>query len=175
MAPGWSSGNLNVICDTEWLPGWHSNRICYSVLSEKEQTKGKTSTFTDNQQITNPTGLIEQSASREKNESWKTQCQLCKRLAGPIISLSWFCSFLKRVSLWMWSLGSSQQPFSCVLGHFWHWHGDNKQTNNVPGDPSASRLLNRGKPVFCNVSQYLHHFWCQSGQITTLMFVATTK
>ena len=39
-----------------------------SVLSGKEQTKGKTSTFTDNQQITNPTGLIDQSASREKNE-----------------------------------------------------------------------------------------------------------
>ena len=50
----------------------------------------------------------------------KTQCQLCKRLAGPFIPLSW-------VSLWTWSLGGSQQQFSCVFGHFGHGH---KQPTN---------------------------------------------
>ena len=44
----------------------------------------------------------------------KTQRQLCKRLAGPIIPLYWSCLVWKRVSLWMWSLGGRQQPFSCV-------------------------------------------------------------
>ena len=48
----------------------------------------------------------------------KTQCQLCKRLAEPFIPLSWSCLVSKRVSLWMWSPGGSQQPFSCVLGPF---------------------------------------------------------
>ena len=65
---------------------------------------------------------------RKKN---KTQCQLCKRLAGPFIPLSWYCLVWKRVSLWMWPRGGSQQPFSCVLGHF--PHGDkqtNERTNN---------------------------------------------
>ena len=36
----------------------------------------------------------------------------------------------------------SQQPFSCVLGHF--WHGDkrtNEKMNKQPGDPRASLLL----------------------------------
>ena len=56
----------------------------------------------------------------------KTQRQLCKRLGEPLIPFSWSCLVWKRVSLWMWSLGGSQQPFSCVLGHF--QHGD-KQTN----------------------------------------------
>ena len=39
-------------------------------------------------------------------------------------------SGLEKVSPWMWPLGGSQQPFSCILGHF--RHGDtqpNKQTN----------------------------------------------
>ena len=35
----------------------------------------------------------------------------------------------KGFQLWMWSLGGSQQPFSCLLGHF--WHGDNRTTNRV--------------------------------------------
>ena len=65
--------------------------------------------------------------------SWqnKTQRQLCKRLAEPFISFSWSCLVWKRVSLWMWSLGGRQQPFSCVLGNF--RHGDKqptKQPNN---------------------------------------------
>ena len=59
----------------------------------------------------------------------KTQRQLCKRLAGPFIPFSWSCLVWKRVLLWIWSLGGSQQPFFCVLGHF--RHGD-KQTNNQP-------------------------------------------
>ena len=68
----------------------------------------------------------------------KTQCQLCKRLAGPIIPLYWSSVVWKRVSPWMWSLWGSQQPFSCLLGHF--RHGDNKPTKQL-GDPSASVLL----------------------------------
>ena len=68
----------------------------------------------------------------------KTQRQLCKRLAGPFIPFSWSCLVWKRVSLWLWSLGGSQQPFSSVLGHF--RHGDD-QMNEQPGDPSASLLL----------------------------------
>ena len=35
--------------------------------------------------------------------------------------------FEKRVLFWIWSLGGSQQPFFCVLGHFRHGH---EQTNN---------------------------------------------
>ena len=61
----------------------------------------------------------------------KTQRQLCKRLAGPLIPFSWSCLVWKRVSLWLWSLRGSQQPFSSVLGHF--RHGDeqtNERTNN---------------------------------------------
>ena len=54
------------------------------------------------------------------------------------IPFSWSCLAWKRVSLWMWSLGGSQQPFSCVLGHF--WHGD-EWTNNQPADPRASLLV----------------------------------
>ena len=72
----------------------------------------------------------------------KTQRQLCKRLAGLFIPFSWSCLVWKRVSLWLWSLGGSQQPFSSVLGHF--RHGDeqtNKRTNEQPGEPSASLLL----------------------------------
>ena len=57
----------------------------------------------------------------------KTQCQLCKRLAGPFIPLSWSCLVWKRILLWLWSIGGRQQPFSCVLGHFRHGH---EQTNN---------------------------------------------
>ena len=52
----------------------------------------------------------------------KTQCRLCKRLAGPIIPVFWSSMVWKRVWPWMWSLEGSQQPFSCVLGHFRHGH-----------------------------------------------------
>ena len=65
----------------------------------------------------------------------------------------WSYLVWKRVSLWMWSLGGSQQPFSCVLGHFRHGV---KRTNEQSGDPSASLLLTSEKAVFCNC-----HFWWQ--------------
>ena len=48
----------------------------------------------------------------------------------------------------IWSLGRSQQLFFCVFSHF--RHGDD-QTNEQPGDPSASLLLTSEKAVFCNL------------------------
>ena len=68
--------------------------------------------------------ILERVVDKHQN---KTQRQLCKRLAGPFIPFSWSCLVWKRVSLWMWSLGGSQQPFSCVLGHF--RHGDEESNN----------------------------------------------
>ena len=41
----------------------------------------------------------------------KTQCQLCKRLAGPIIPLSWSCLVCKTVSH-MDVITGGQKPFS---------------------------------------------------------------
>ena len=73
----------------------------------------------------------------QRMERNKTQCQLCKRLAGPFIPFSWSCLLWKRVSLWSWSLGGSQQLFSFVLGHL----TSNKKTTKQPGDPSVSLLL----------------------------------
>lgn len=68
-------------------------------------------------------------------ELWfdKTQCQLCKGLAGPFIPLSWSCLVWRRILLWMWSLGGRQQPFSCVLGHF--QHGDERTNERTTGWP----------------------------------------
>ena len=62
---------------------------------------------------------------RKKN---KTQCQLCKRLAGPFIPLSWSCVVWKRVSLWMWPLGGSSNHFPV----YWAIFGmvTNKRTND---------------------------------------------
>ena len=48
----------------------------------------------------------------------------------------------------IWSLGRSQQLFFCVFSHF--RHGDD-QTNEQPGDPSASLLLTSEKAVFCKI------------------------
>ena len=45
-------------------------------------------------------------------------------LANYFLFLIW-----KTVSTWMWSLGGSQQSFSCVSGHF--RLGDNQQNNRV--------------------------------------------
>ena len=67
----------------------------------------------------------------------KTQCQLCKRLAEPFIPLSWSCLVSKRVSLWMWSPGGSQQPFSCVLGPF---SARSRPTNQVILEQACSSL-----------------------------------
>ena len=74
----------------------------------------------------------------------KTHCQLCKRLGGPSIPLSWSFLVWKRVS--PMDVGS-QHPLFCVFGHF--WHGD-KPTNKQPPDISASLLLTIDKAVFCN-------------------------
>ena len=66
----------------------------------------------------------------------KTQCQLCKRLAGPFIPLSWSFLVWKRVSLWMWSLGGSSNHFPV------YWAIFGMVTNKrQPGDPRASLLL----------------------------------
>ena len=63
------------------------------------------------------------------SERKKTKCQLCNRLAGPIIPFSWSNVVWKRISHWMWTFWGSQKRFSCVLGHF--RHGDNRTTNRL--------------------------------------------
>ena len=50
----------------------------------------------------------------------------------PITGLGWSKN---RYHLWMWPLLASQQPFSCVLGHF--RHGDDNRPNKQPGYPSG--------------------------------------
>ena len=71
--------------------------------------------------------------------------------------LGQFSSFLvwsgKGYHLWMWSLWGNQQPFSCVLGHF--WLGNNQPTNQ-PGDPSL--LLTSEKAVLGKVSKKTYLF-----------------
>ena len=54
----------------------------------------------------------------------------------------------------MWLLGGSQQPLSCILGHFRH---GNKHPNNQSGDPTA--IENTG---FCNFvpRKYLAFTFC---------------
>ena len=51
---------------------------------------------------------------------WTCKLQIVYVLTGPIIPIFWPCLVWKRVSFWMWSLGDSQQPFSCVFSHFRH-------------------------------------------------------
>ena len=56
----------------------------------------------------------------------------------------------QRVShICMWSLGVSQQPFSCVLGQFRH-DGDKQPTEQTNWLSRASLLLTGEKTVFCN-------------------------
>ena len=58
-------------------------------------------------------------------------------------------SGLEKVSPWMWPLGGSQQPFSCILGHF--RHGDtqpNKQTNNQSIQEQACSLPLRRRTTY---------------------------
>ena len=61
----------------------------------------------------------------------KTECQLCKRLVGPIIPLYWpgVVWSVKGFHLWMWSLGGIQQPFFVCIWPFsaW-WHPNNRTT-----------------------------------------------
>ena len=65
-------------------------------------------------------------------------------------------SFLvwKRVSLWIWSQGGSQQPFSSVFGHF--RHGDEQttiQTNNQQGDLEQACSWSMGRKSFAILGQ----------------------
>ena len=55
-----------------------------------------------------------------------TQCQLCKTLAWPIISHSWFGI----------EFSPLEQPFFCVLGRFWD---DDEQSNEQPTGWSKSK------------------------------------
>ena len=67
----------------------------------------------------------------DKDTKEKTQCQLCKRLAWPIIPHSWSHSLAWKVyRLWMWSLWA---------------------VNNQLGDSRASLLLTNERAVFCNL------------------------
>ena len=52
-----------------------------------------------------------------------------QKTGWTIHPFSWSCLVWKRVSLWTWSRGGSQQPFSWVLGHF--WRGDKRPNNWV--------------------------------------------
>ena len=68
-----------------------------------------------------------------------------QKTGWTIFPLFWSGLVWKTVSPWIRSLRGSQQPFSCVLGHF--WHGDDKRTTNQPADPRASLLLTSEKAV----------------------------
>ena len=86
------------------------------------------------------------------DHTWKmfwqdTQCQLCKRLAGPFIPLSWSCVVWKKSFTLDVITRGSQRPFSCVFGHF--RHDDDKQSTKQSVDPSASLLLRRQSFAMC--------------------------
>ena len=86
-----------------------------------------------------PKSFLLQIVIKEKDAVNKTRCQLCKRLAWPIILHSWTC----KQSLERWrhhthskshpipSMGS-EEPFFCVSGHI--RHGDDRQPTQL-GDP----------------------------------------
>ena len=78
----------------------------------------------------------------------KTQCQLSKRLAGPIIPLSW--SGLEKG----FNHGCSHQGAvnNHCLSLYWAIYGmvTTNEQNEQPCDPSASLLLTRENAVFCN-------------------------
>ena len=78
----------------------------------------------------------------------KTQCQLCKRLAWPIIPPSMSDLVWKRVSpLDVIIRVQSTAIFLCTWPFSaWWW-----RTNNQPGDPRASLLLTSEKAVFCKI------------------------
>ena len=59
---------------------------------------------------------------RNQSEEENTQCQLCKRLAGSIIPLSW-SGLEEGVTLDVIIRGESTTIFLCsilLVGHFWH-------------------------------------------------------
>ena len=77
-------------------------------------------------------GRLTRRNKRKKQDPVSTM----QKTGWTILSLSWSCLVWKRVSLWMWSLGGSQQLFSCVFGDFWHSDEQrNEQTNKQPGYP----------------------------------------
>ena len=88
----------------------------------------------------------------------KTQCQLAKDWLDHsflFTRLVW-CGKGFPCGYWIWSQGGSQQPFSSVLGHF--WHGDtqtNKRPNKKPCDPNAACPWPVRKQSFA-VSEYLN-------------------
>ena len=53
-----------------------------------------------------------------------------QKTGWTILSLSWSFLVWKRVSLWMWSLGGSQQPFFLCFGPFSTWWKPNERTTN---------------------------------------------
>ena len=82
----------------------------------------------------------------------KTQCQLCKRLAGPFIPLSWSG---KGFHLWLWSSlvvvtrGQSIAIFLCI-SLFSAWWQTTNQPNYQLFGPRVGLLLISEKEVFCN-------------------------
>ena len=88
-----------------------------------------------------------------KERKNKTQCRLCKRLAGPIIPFSnlgtplvW--SYLARSAVvWpmaFWSLGCSHQPFACILSNFDDWQKNRWTQCNPALDQWEGSLLQKG-------------------------------
>ena len=73
-----------------------------------------------------------------KQEKKQDPVSTLQKTGWTILSLSWSCLVWKRVSLWMWSLGGSQQTFFCAFGRF--RHGEDKQTN----DPASLLLVASG-------------------------------
>ena len=79
----------------------------------------------------------------ERND--KTQSQLCERLAGPFIPLSWSCLVCKRVShesdqrVAVNNHFLAMRPFFCMV--------TNGQTKTQPVDPRVSLLLTSDQAV----------------------------
>ena len=81
------------------------------------------------------------------HEEDKTQCQLCKRLTGPIFPLSCSNMVRKRVSpMDVVARGQLTAILLCVRSFSAWWHPNKQQ-----GDPSASLLLTSEKVVFCKI------------------------
>ena len=131
--------------DYEWECASTNCKIYETIFLRFIQTNSSTENWRQKQQVylehlgRQRWGHTARDHKQINHQQNKTQRQLCKRLAGPFIPFSWSCLVWKRVLLWIWSLGGSQQPFFCVLGHF--RHGDKRTNERQPGDPSASLPL----------------------------------
>ena len=87
-----------------------------------------------------------------KNRKYKTQCQICKRLARPIIPHSW-SGPEKGITHGCDHYGTVNSHFFCVFGHFWQsFNQPNEQLTKQPGDPNASQLLTSEKAVFYKIT-----------------------